>query len=295
MIIEERPRLIGNFLVGRLLPFKDKKMVGPFIFLDHLGPVSLPAGENLDIGPHPHIGLSTLSYLLEGSVLHHDSLGNKITISPGQVNWMTAGRGIVHSERTPPELRTGSKNMHGLQIWVALPKELEEMDPAFSHTEEAELPQWEIEKVKYKLLAGTIMGHRSPVPVYSRLFLLEITCDERCLLDLSRQLYGECGIYILRGSIEAEGKTFGNKELLIINDIKSCGFTATAGTTVFFFGGEPFPEERHIYWNFVASDYALIEKAKNRWRQNEFSPIAGEDDNIPMPLENANIKYRPRA
>lgn len=157
LIIEERPRNIGNFMVGRLLPFQGKRMVGPFIFIDHMGPALMKPGENMDIGPHPHIGLSTLTYLFEGNIVHKDSLGTEMEIKPGQVNWMTAGSGIAHSERTPGYLREQSKTLHGLQIWVALPKELEEMEPSFFHADTEQLPYWEADDVAYTLIAGSIM------------------------------------------------------------------------------------------------------------------------------------------
>ena len=169
LIIEERPRDIGNFLVGRLLPFRTRRMVGPFIFIDHMGPAQMSADDNMDVPPHPHIGLSTLTYLFDGNIMHRDNLGTEIEIKPGQVNWMTAGSGIVHSERTPEYLRHTSKSMHGLQIWVALPKELEEMAPSFYHANEEDLPHWEEDGISYKLIAGKFTGKKSPVPVYSPL------------------------------------------------------------------------------------------------------------------------------
>jgi redox-sensitive bicupin YhaK (pirin superfamily) len=290
LIIEERPRNIGNFMVGRLLPFKDKRMVGPFIFIDHMGPADMSEGENLDIGPHPHIGLSTLTYLFEGAVLHHDSLGTETEIRPGQVNWMTAGKGIVHSERTPAYLRNSKKRLHGLQIWVALPKELEEMEPTFFHAASEDLPQWELNGVSYKLIAGTIFGKKSPVPVYSRLYYMELKSKERQTVEIGADLYGESGLYILEGSIESEGTTFEPKELLVAKDNKLCKFTMNPGTTIYFFGGEPFPEQRYIYWNFVATDYALIEKASQKWQENRFPPVFDEKDLVPLPSPVGTLK-----
>jgi redox-sensitive bicupin YhaK (pirin superfamily) len=283
LIIEERPRDIGNFMVGRLLPFKDKRMVGPFIFIDHMGPAEMTEDENLDIGPHPHIGLSTLSYLFEGTIIHRDSLGTEIEIRPGQVNWMTAGSGIVHSERTPIYLRHSKKRLHGLQIWVALPKELEEMEPAFFHANAEDLPQWEQDGVSYKLIAGTIFGRKSPVPVYSPLYYLELKAEQRQTVRIGADLYGESGLYILEGSIESEGTTFEPKELLVAKDSKLCEFTMNAGTTIYFFGGEPLTEKRYIYWNFVATDYSLIEKASQKWQENQFPSVFDEKDLVPLP------------
>jgi len=292
LIIEERPRDIGNFMVGRLLPFKDKRMVGPFIFIDHMGPADMQAGENLDIGPHPHIGLSTLTFLFEGNVMHKDSLGTEIEIKPGQVNWMTAGSGIVHSERTPAYLRNKAKAIHGLQIWVALPKELEEMPPSFFHADAEDLPQWETDGVAYKLIAGSIMDRTSPVPVFSPLYFLELKSKGRTTVKISHELYGEAGLYILQGSIESERTIFGPKELLVAKDNSLCEFTLNPDTTIYFFGGEPFPEKRHIYWNFVASTYERIEQAKEMWREQQFVPVPGETGFIPLPPENDHLRQR---
>jgi len=292
LIIEERPRNIGNFMVGRLLPFKDKRMVGPFIFIDHMGPEDMPAGQNFDIGPHPHIGLSTLTFLFEGNVMHKDSLGTEVEIKPGQVNWMTAGSGIVHSERTPAYLRDKTKAIHGLQIWVALPKGLEEMPPSFFHADAEELPQWEADGVSYKLIAGSIMDRTSPVPVFSPLYFLELKSKERQTVKIGKELYGEAGLYILEGSIESEGTTFGSKELLVAKDNSLCEFILNANTTIYFFGGEPFAEERFIYWNFVASTYKRIEQAKEMWREQKFIPVLGETGFIPLPPESDHLRQR---
>jgi len=292
LIIEERPRNIGNFMVGRLLPFQGKRMVGPFIFIDHMGPVNMNDHQNLDIPPHPHIGLSTLTYLFEGNILHKDGLGTEVEIKAGQVNWMTAGKGLAHSERTPEYLRHSDKQMHGLQIWVALPKELEQMEPSFSHTEEHELPQWTDGDVTYKLIAGKISGKTSPVPVYSPLYFLEIKSTSSQTIKLGTELYGEVGLYILSGEIKTEGNTYAPKELLVAKDSSLCEFEMTADTTIYIFGGDPFPEERHIYWNFVATTRELIEDAKERWRQQAYAPVPGETEFIPLPVESPNIKFK---
>ncbi|SDL13077.1 pirin family protein [Siphonobacter aquaeclarae] len=292
VIIEERPADIGHFLVGRLLPFRDKRMVGPFVFIDHMGPAKLAPGENLDIGPHPHIGLSTLTFLFEGAVFHRDSLGSAVEIRPGQVNWMTAGKGVVHSERTPDHLREEAKTLHGLQIWVALPKELEHMDPAFFHLDADELPAWEEDGLSFKLVAGNLMGHTSPVPVYSPLYMLEIKSKQRQEVHLGDHLYGEAGLYILEGSMESEEHTFGPRQILVAKNARLCHFTIGPETTLYLFGGEPFPEGRYIYWNFVASEPEDIEKAKEDWRDNRFPPMEGEHDPVPLPPNAFDIKLK---
>lgn len=283
LIIEERPSNIGNFMVGRLLPFREKRMVGPFSFIDHMGPALLSDHENLDVPPHPHIGLSTLTYLFEGSVMHKDSLGTAIEIKPGQVNWMTAGSGIVHSERTPEYLRQSNKLLHGLQIWVALPKDLEQMAPAFYHADADDLPIWTENGIQFKLIAGEAFGKKSPIPVYSPMYLLELKSTAQVSINIGAHLFGESGIYILEGAIENDGNTFEPKQLLVAKDSSLCEFTMHADTTIYIFGGEPFPEERFIYWNFVASSKELIEEAKERWLNQEFEPVPGETDFVPLP------------
>lgn len=290
LIIEERPADIGNFLVGRLLPFRGKRMVGPFIFIDHMGPAKMSDTQNMDIGPHPHIGLSTLTYLFEGSMMHRDALGTAIEIKPGEVNWMTAGKGLVHSERTPDHLRHSEKVMHGLQIWVALPKELEMMDPEFFHIGREELPEWKEGDATFKLIAGEAFGKKSPVPVYSKLFMLEIKSSSRETISIGKDLFGEAGLYILEGSIESDGNLFGSKQLLVAKDATLCSFDINAHSTVYLFGGDAFPEERYIYWNFVATSVERIEEAKQMWRDLKFEMIEGETGFIPLPESTAQLK-----
>jgi redox-sensitive bicupin YhaK (pirin superfamily) len=287
LIIEERAANIGNFMVGRLLPFREKRMVGPFIFIDHMGPVKLNERESFDVMPHPHIGLSTLTFLFEGSIVHRDTLGNVVEIKPGAVNWMTAGKGIVHSERTPDYLRHADKTMHGLQIWVALPKELEQMEPEFFHIDASQIPSWTSGDLQYKLVAGEILGHKSAVPVYSKLFMIEIKSKTRQTVNIGHELYGEAGLYILEGSIESEGNVYHPKQLLVAKDSTLCAFTIEADSTIYIFGGEPFAEERFIDWNFVASDKELINAAKQKWIAQAFDKIKGDDTEfVPYPSFN---------
>lgn len=284
LVIEERAAEIGKFLVGRLLPFRQKRMVGPFIYIDHMGPVKLNERSNFDVLPHPHIGLSTLTFLFEGSTMHRDSLGNELEITPGSVNWMTAGEGIVHSERTPEYLRTSEKLMHGLQIWVALPKHLEQMKPEFFHVTKEEIPSWEEFGVSFKLIAGEAFNRKSGVPVYSKLFMLEIKGTSKKKLSIGEHLYGESGLYILDGEIEVEGNSYHSKQMLIAKESNLCEFTINENSTIYIFGGEPFPEQRFIDWNFVSSDKSLIAEAKQRWINREFEPIKGDDEEfIPYP------------
>lgn len=276
LIIEERAADIGKFLVGRLLPFRQKRMIGPFIYIDHMGPVKLNERESFDVLPHPHIGLSTLTYLFEGSIMHRDTLGNEVEIQPGAVNWMTAGKGIVHSERTPDYLRAADKLMHGLQIWVALPKHLEQMDPEFFHIEADKIPAWQEGTVNYKLIAGEAMGHVSPVPVYSHLYMIEIKSQERQKINIGKHLSGESGLYILEGGIENDGIHYASKQVLVAKESSLCEFTIEANSTIYIFGGEAFPEERFIDWNFVSSDKELIAAAKEKWSKQEFDKIKND-------------------
>jgi len=291
LIIEERPNVVGNFMVGRLLPFKDKRMVGPFAFIDHMGPIALHEYENFDVPPHPHIGLSTLTYLFEGSIMHKDSLGSEVEIKPGEVNWMTAGNGIVHSERTPQYLRHSEKSLHGLQIWVALPKELEQMQPNFYHASDHEIPHWNENGIAFKLIAGEAFGRKSPVPVYSPLYFIELKSDEKQTVSIGNDLFGESALYILEGAIESEVNVYEPKQILIANDTKLCEFVMHENSTVYIFGGEAFAEPRTIYWNFVASTTELIEEAKNRWLEQTFEKVPGETDFVPLPPQtNLNLK-----
>jgi redox-sensitive bicupin YhaK (pirin superfamily) len=287
LIIEERAASVGNFMVGRLLPFREKRMVGPFIFIDHMGPVKLHERENFDVMPHPHIGLSTLTFLFEGSIMHRDTLGNVAEIKPGAVNWMTAGKGIVHSERTPEYLRHADKTMHGLQIWVALPKELEQMEPEFFHIDAAQIPTWTSGDLQYKLIAGEILGHRSSVPVYSKLFMIEVKSKTRQTINIGHELFGEAGLYILEGNIESEGNIYHPRQLLVAKESTLCEFIIEAESTIYLFGGEPFAEERFIDWNFVASDKELINAAKQKWIAQTFDKIKGDETEfVPYPSFN---------
>ncbi|MCC2590784.1 pirin family protein [Chryseobacterium sp. MFBS3-17] len=294
LIIEEKAADIGNFLVGRLLPFREKRAVGPFVFIDHMGPAALRDYQNLDVAPHPHIGLSTLTYLFEGAIQHKDSLGNDIEIQPAAVNWMTAGKGVVHSERTPEYLRSTDKNLHGFQIWVALPKDLEQSEPTFHHTEATDIPVWTDGDVDYKLIAGQLSGRKSPVPVYSPLFFLEIKSKTAQKINIGKDLFGEVAMYVLDGTVSIEGHTFGGKQLLVAKEATLCEFEIGANTSVYLFGGEPFDEERFIFWNFVNSDKEIIEQAKMNWHQQNHDafPLVPGDDEEYVPLPEAVRKSR---
>lgn len=283
LVIEERAADIGNFLVGRLLPFREKRAVGPFVFIDHMGPAKLKDYENLDVPPHPHIGLATLTYLFEGAIMHRDSLGTALEITPGAVNWMTAGKGVVHSERTPEHLRTSEKSLHGLQIWIALPKELEETEPSFHHIEADKIPTWNQDGIQIKLIAGEAFGKKSPVPVHSPLYFVEIKSTAAVSIEIGDHLYGESALYILEGSIKNDGNEYGTKQILIAKDTKLCAMELAENTTIYLFGGTPFEEERYIHWNFVSTRKERIEQAKYDWLEQRFPKVPGETEFVPLP------------
>ena len=287
LIIEERAADIGDFMVGRLLPFRKKRSVGPFVFIDHMGPAALKDVENLDVPPHPHIGLSTLTYLFEGDMLHRDNLGSVMEIKAGAVNWMTAGKGVVHSERTPDYLRKTDKKLHGFQIWVGLPKHLEQSEPSFHHIPSGDLPVWNGENLSFKLIVGEVMGQKSPVPVHSKMYFLELKSSKQQKVDIGKDLYGESAIYILEGDIKNNGFTYGPKQLLVAKESTLCEFEILPNTTIYIFGGEPFPEKRYIHWNFVSSEEQILEQAKKDWKNQNlkaFPKIPGDDKEfVPLP------------
>ncbi|MCC4226882.1 MULTISPECIES: pirin family protein [Zunongwangia] len=292
LILEEKAADIGNFIVGRLLPFRQKRAVGPFLFIDHMGPACLKEHQNLDVPPHPHIGLSTLTYLFEGAIFHRDSLGNAIEIKPGEVNWMTAGKGVVHSERTPEYLRKEDKFLHGLQIWIGLPKELEQSEASFFHISKDEIPTWEEGGVTYKLIAGKIKGKQSPVPVHSPLYFIEIKTKTPQKVNIGDKLFGEVGMYVLDGTVKIENNDYGTKQLLIAKNASLCEFETNGATTLYLFGGDAFEEERFMFWNFVNSDKSILEQAKQNWKTQNLKafPKIPNDDKEYVPLPEPKFK-----
>jgi len=284
LIIPERSRDIGDFIVGRLLPFRSKRMVGPFVFIDHMGPSTVGPNRYMDIGQHPHIGLSTLTFLLEGEMVHEDSLGTKQKISPGSVNWMTAGRGVTHTERTPPAMRDGKTYpIHGYQIWVALPKEKENMEPEFHHIDASDLPSWKSEGAAFTLVAGKGYGKTSPVPVHSDLFMVDIKTTEDYSLDIAGQLNGEIGICVVEGKVNACENIIDKGELLVSKIDNQCALKISGNSHIILFGGPAFPEERFIEWNFVSSEKSTIESAKKRWKTKDWPMVKGDDSYISLP------------
>lgn len=285
LTITAREADLGHGLkVRRVLPFARRRMVGPFIFWDHAGPVSLPAESvrGADVRPHPHIGLSTVSYLLSGSMTHRDSLGTVQLIRPGDVNWMTAGRGISHSERFSHPASFAGGGLELLQSWVALPAEFEETEPAFAHTPQADLPEFNEGGVWMRVVAGEAYGLRSPVVTHSPLFYLHAECDPGACLRLPGG-YSEQAVYVARGAVEHEGQVVLPGQMLVFGNDTDALITARDQATVFVFGGEPLGE-RHVFWNFVSSRKDRIEQAKADWAAGRFALPPGDDQEwIPLP------------
>lgn len=285
IVVPRTHELSENFEVRRVLPSRQRRMVGPFVFLDQMGPHVLSAGQGLDVAPHPHIGLATVTYLYDGEILHRDSLGIVQAIRPGEVNWMTAGRGIVHSERTAPETRRHESSLFGVQCWVALPKAHEEADPGFSHTGQAELPVLEDSGVVARIVAGNFHGQRSPVPTLSDLFQVDVLLQPGATVDFPAE-YPEQAIYVVQGALDlgSDGR-FDAGQLLVLKPGKPVVLrgAGTAPTRLLLIGGEPMDGPRYIAWNFVSSSPELIEQAKNDWRQQKFAPVPEETEFIPLP------------
>ena len=274
-IIEARTRTVGGLPVARCLPTRERRSVGAFVFLDELGPVTLPAGEGLDVPPHPHIGLSTLTYRLSGELVHRDSLGCTQVIRPEAVNWMTAGAGIAHSERSAPSERGPALEVHGVQLWAALPPDLETCEPSFEHHPAEALPRLGLGAVDVRIIAGAAFGEVAPVTVHSRLFCAEARWSGTGALTLDPGL-GERAAYPLVGEVEHEGVRHGRGRLVVFDEGERVELTASEGTRVLLIGGDPREAPLHMHWNYVASDPARIDAAKRRWADGGFGDVVGD-------------------
>ena len=284
-VIETRARdLVAGFKVRRVLPSRERRMVGPFIFLDQMGPEILSAGRGLDVAPHPHIGLATVTYLFAGELLHRDSLGMVQPIRPGEVNWMTAGRGIAHSERTPQEIRATGSELFGLQSWVALPTQYEESEPTFTHHGDNELPTVEGDGKRMRLICGSIFGARSPVRTFSEMFYADITMEAVARLSVPMD-HEERAAYVVEGSVKIipDGETFHAGQLLVFKPRSEIVLEASEPVRLMLLGGERLDGRRHIWWNFVSSSHERIEQAKEDWREGRFAPVPNETESIPLP------------
>lgn len=285
LVVPRSHRLGDNFEVRRALPSRQRRMVGPFVFLDQMGPQLLLSGEGLDVRPHPHIGLATVTYLYQGELLHRDSIGSVQTIQPGAVNWMTAGRGIVHSERTSPVARSLESSLHGIQCWVALPRAHEEMEPGFLHVGEGQLPVEQEQGVTARIIAGSFYGRRSPAPVLSPLFQVDVLLQPGARIDVPAD-YPEQAIYVVEGEIDlGRNGRFAAGQLLVLKPGSRVTLAASESgpARVMLVGGEPMAEPRYLSWNFVSSSAERIEQAKDDWRNQRFARVPGETDFIPMP------------
>ncbi len=281
LVIEPRPRDLGGFEVRRVLPYVKRRVVGPFVFLDHIGPATFAPGTGIDVRPHPHIGLATVTYLFEGEMMHRDSVGAVQNIMPGDVNWMTAGRGIVHSERTAPEARTRGFSMHGIQAWVALPVEAEETEPNFHHHGRDSLPVIDMDGVTLRLIAGTAYGETSPVKTFSPTFYLDAAMQAGSVLPLTGE-HEERAIYIAEGTVDVGGEAYESGRMLVFAPGAEVTIRALADSRLMLLGGANIGE-RHIWWNLVSSRPERIEQAKAAWKEQRFPKVPGETEFTPLP------------
>ena len=271
---------LGEMTVRRALPHPRRRMVGPFIFFDHMGPAEFAPGEGIDVRPHPHIGLATVTYLFEGEIMHRDSLGFVQPIHAGAVNLMTAGRGIVHSERAGDDLDQ-SAMLHGIQSWMALPDHEEERDPAFAHFPAADLPELDVDGCTVRIIMGTCFGETSPVTTYSDTLYMECRIPASRRLAIPRDVE-EMAAYVATGAIEVEGRSYREGVMLIADEGQPLQLGGERDSRVMIIGGELLGE-RHIWWNFVSSSLERIEQAKDDWRQGRFESVPGDDEFIPLP------------
>ncbi len=283
LVITPRSRDLGEgFMVRRILPYAKRRHVGPFVFLDHMGPADFPPGHGLDVRPHPHIGLATVTYLFEGEIMHRDSLGVVQPIRPGDVNWMVAGRGIVHSERTRDELRRSGSALHGIQSWLALPQTHEETAPDFRHHPAASLPEIERPGARMRLIAGAAFGAVSPVQTFAPMFYLDVVLDDEAVLPLPGE-YEERAVYVAIGMVVLDGERYEAGSMLVLKPGSQPRIIAQGPARLMLLGGAPLDGERHLWWNFVSSSKERIEQAKADWRAGRFAMVPGDPEFIPLP------------
>ena len=287
-VLELRARDLGDFSVRRLLPAPELQAVGPFIFFDHMGPAEFGPTQGVNVRPHPHIGLATVTYLFEGAFMHRDSLGTAQVVRPGDVNWMIAGRGIVHSERTPDEVRDadGRTRAHGIQTWVALPQAHEEVAPSFAHHAAATLPRFETAGARVTVIAGSAFGRRSPVEVFSpTLYVDALFVEAGAALALDAE-HDERGVYVVQGCVAVDGAEFREGQFAVLARGRTVALEAReAGSRAMLTGGASLDGPRHVWWNFVSSSRERIEAAKGQWRDHRFAPVPGDPERIPLPDE----------
>jgi redox-sensitive bicupin YhaK (pirin superfamily) len=281
-IIPPRVHDIGGFEVRRAVPTIQARSVGPFVFVDHMGPAVFERGRGIDVRPHPHIGLATVTYLWSGSIRHRDTLGSDQDIAPGDVNWMTAGRGIAHSERTPQRLREGEHPLHGMQTWVALPREHEETAPAFHHHAAETLPLIAHRDARLRVIAGRAWGEESPVRSFSEILnvAIDLAAGGEVAIDATQP---ERALYVLEGEAQLDGADIPMRHLVVLDPGRPVRLRAKTPLKAMLFGGAPLDGPRHLWWNFVSSSKERIEQAKQDWRDGRFGAVPGDDEHIPLP------------
>jgi redox-sensitive bicupin YhaK (pirin superfamily) len=283
VVVPRTVDLGDGFSVRRALPSIQSRMVGPFIFFDHFGPAEFRAGNGLDVRPHPHIGLATVTYLFDGEIMHRDSLGTAVAIRPGEVNWMTAGRGIVHSERTGAEKRVTGSPIHGLQMWVGLPAEKEEMEAGFAHHDTAEFPMIEENGKSVRVVVGSLYGAKSPVPTVHETIFGDVYLKAGSVVPLDAD-HEERAVYVIEGTIDIAGDRFDGGRLLVFKQGDKASITAVTDAHFVILGGAPMDGPRHIWWNFVSSRKERIEQAKADWKAGHFDKVPGDEiEFIPLP------------
>jgi redox-sensitive bicupin YhaK (pirin superfamily) len=283
-LVDARQRDLGGFVVRRVLPAEGRQMVGPFIFFDHLGPTQFESGQGIDVRPHPHIALATVTYLFSGSLEHRDSLGNVREIRPGDVNWMTAGRGIAHSERTPRLARAAGEKIHGIQSWVALPDDREDDEPSFTHYPASVIPQRLLDGVSLSVVAGEALGLRSPVVTAWPTLYVHARFTPGAVLEMPVE-HEERAVYVVQGELAVDEGMLVEGQLAVLAPGVKIRLRANGEARAMLLGGNRFPTPRYIWWNFVASSHERIERAKERWANREFQPVPGETEFIPLPVQ----------
>jgi redox-sensitive bicupin YhaK (pirin superfamily) len=282
LVVEGRRQELGGIGIRRTLPVRERRHVGPFVFLDHMGPIELAPGQGIDVPPHPHIGLATVTYLFEGEFVHRDSLGSEQPIRPGDVNWMVAGRGVVHSERTAPERRLERHVLHGIQSWVALPVAHEEVEPSFRHHPAATLPELDVGAARVRVIAGRAYGATSPTAVLSPTLYVDARIPAGEALAIPPE-HEERAVHVALGEVELDGRAFGPGTLVVLTPGIEASLRATSEARVLLVGGAPLDGDRQMFWNFVSSSRERIERAKSDWRERRFGKVPGDDGYVPLP------------
>ncbi len=281
LVIEPITKDLGEFSVARLLPDERRQRVGPFIFFDHIGPAEFAPGKGVNVRSHPHIGLATVTYLFDGEMLHRDSLGFVQVIRAGAVNWMTAGRGIAHSEKVTEEILASGQRLHGIQVWVALPVESEDIEPRFEHYAAEDIPAVDLEGANARVVIGSAYGLTSPVQTESETLYVELKIDADASVELPRT--EELGVFVVDGDISVDGQVIPAGFLAVVENDAAVTIEASSRSHVMLCGGATLPGERILWWNFVSSSRARLQQAKADWRDGRFEPVPGESDFIPLP------------